>query len=74
MERSIRFSGKATLGVCGARLELHLEGDIDIIERLQRRETRIPTGFEKLEYEGRLKRLSLTTLQVRRMRGDLIET
>ena len=53
---------------------LHLHGDIDKIERVQRRVTRIPTGFEKLEYEDRLKRLSLTTLQDRRMRGDLIET
>ena len=40
---------------------LHLHGDIDKIERVQRRVTRIPTGFEKLEYEDRLKRLSLTT-------------
>ena len=52
----------------------HLKGDIDKIERLQRRATRISTGFEKLEYEDRLQRLSLTTLQDRRMRGDLIET
>ena len=29
--------------------------------------------FKKLEYEDRLKRLSLTTLQNRRMRGDLVE-
>ena len=52
----------------------NLEGDIEKIERVQRRATRVPTGFEKLEYEDRLKRLSLTTLQDRRMRGDLIET
>jgi len=52
----------------------HLQGDIDKIERVQRRATRIPTGFDKLEYEDRFKRLSLTTLQDRRMRGDLIET
>ena len=46
----------------------HLQGDIDKIERVQRRATRIPTGFEKLEYEDRLKRLSFTTLQDSRMR------
>ena len=51
-----------------------LQGDIDKIERVQKRDTRIPTGFEKLEYEDRLKRFSLTTLQDRRMIGDLIET
>ena len=52
----------------------HLQGDIDKIERVQRRGTIISTSFEKLEYEERLRRLSLTTLQERRMRGDLIET
>ena len=30
-----------------------------------------PTGFEKFDYEDRLKRQSLTTLQDRRMIGDL---
>ena len=29
----------------------HLQGEIDKIERVKRRATRIPTGFEKLEYE-----------------------
>ena len=36
----------------------HLQGHIDKIERVHRRATIIPTGFEKLEYEDRLKRLS----------------
>ena len=44
---------------------------IEKIKRVQRRATRIPTGFEKFDYEARLKRLSLTTLQDRRIRGDL---
>ena len=51
-----------------------MQGDIEKIERLQRRVTRIPTSYEKLEYENMLKRLSFTTLQEKRMRGDLIET
>ena len=45
MEESIRFSSKATLGECGASVELH--GDIDKIERVQRKGTRIPTGFDR---------------------------
>ena len=51
----------------------HLQADIDKVESVQRRATRIPTGFGKLEYEERLKRLGLTTLKDRRIRGDLIE-
>ena len=51
----------------------HVQGHIDKIERVQRRVTRIPTVMAKLEYEERLKRLSLTTLKYRRLRSDLIE-
>jgi hypothetical protein len=50
-----------------------MEADIDRIERVQRRATRIPFGFEILEYEERLKRFNLTTLKDRRVRGDPIE-
>ena len=51
----------------------HLQGDIERIEKVQRRATRIPFRFDKLEYEERLKILRLTTLKDRRLRGDLIE-
>ena len=51
----------------------HLQADIDKVESVQRRATRIPTGFGKLEYEETLKRIGLTTLKDRRLRGDLIE-
>ena len=51
----------------------HLQGDIDKIERVQRRATRIPFGFAKLQFEEILKRFSLTTLKDRRLRGYLIE-
>ena len=73
MERSIRFSSKATLGVCIASLESIFAMRHRKYERVQRRATRIPTGFEKFEYEDRLKKLSITTLKDRRIRGDLIE-
>ena len=74
MERSIRSLVKSHLEYVVQAWNPHLQGYIDKIERVQRRATRIPTGFDKLEYEDRLKRLSLTTLQDRRMRGNLIET
>ena len=47
----------------------NLQGEIDKIERVKRT-TRIPFGFEKLVYEERLKRLCLTCLKDRRLRGD----
>ena len=51
----------------------HMEADIERIERVQRRATRISFGFEILEYDERLKRFNLTTLRDRPVRGDPIE-
>ena len=68
MERSLFFPRKNILRVCCASIDPRLQGDIDKIERVQRRATRIPFGFEE-----RLKRFSLTTLTDRRLRADLIE-
>ena len=44
------------------------------IESVQRAVTKIIAGCENLSYKNRLKKLKLTTLLERRMRGDLIET
>ena len=51
----------------------YLKGDIDILERIQRKATRIPASMRGLEYEDRLKKWGLTTLEERRKRGDLIQ-
>ena len=51
----------------------HLQEDIGKIETVQRRATRNPFGLAKLQYEERLKILSLTLLKDRRLRGYLIE-
>ena len=48
--------------------------DMEMIERVQRRVTRLPLELRDLPYETRLNILSLTTLRDRRTRGDLIET
>lgn len=51
----------------------HLVKDIELLEGVQRRATKIITGFYDLPYEDRLRQLNLTTLETRRIRGDLIE-
>ena len=52
----------------------HLKRDIDAIERVQRRETRMIPALRHLSYTDRLKSLKLQTLKFRRERADIIET
>ena len=51
----------------------HLQKDINLLERVQHRATKMIVNFTNLPYEERLLRLKLTTLETRRLRGDLIE-
>ena len=51
----------------------YLKKDIYALEQIQRRATRIIPEISHLPYEDRLKALNLTTLEDRRIRGDLIE-
>ena len=44
-----------------------------MLEKVQRRATKMVYGFNDLTYEQRLRRLNITTLEPRRLRGDLIE-
>ena len=46
---------------------------IYMIERVQERATKVVDGYSNLDYGERLKKLGLTTLRFRRLRGDLIE-
>ena len=43
------------------------------MEKVQRRSTKLVKFISHLQYEERLEKLGLTTLKVRRERGDLIE-
>jgi len=52
----------------------HLRKDIDQLERVQHRATRLINEFQNVSYEERLVKLNWTTLETRRLKGDLIET
>lgn len=52
----------------------YFKKDIDLLESVQRRAIKIPQALRRKSYEDRLLALRLTTLEDRRLRGDLIET
>ena len=51
----------------------HLKKDIDKLERVQRRATKLIPDLRILSYEDRVQQCKLTTLETRRVRGDQIE-
>ena len=51
----------------------HMQKDIDLIDSVQRRATKRIPNLKNKTYEERLNNLHLTTLETRRLRGDLIE-
>ena len=75
-------SREMILHVCSTLVGLHLEccvsfkapwyeKDLDLLERVQHRTTKMIKGLERLLYEERLKELRLSNLEKRRLRGIL---
>ena len=53
--------------------QLYRKKDIDKLERIQRRATKMIPELRDLSYESRLLQCGLTTLETRTLRGDQIE-
>ena len=51
----------------------HLQKDIDVLERVQRKATRNIDECKGMEYEERLRVTGFKTLETRRLRADLVE-
>ena len=62
------------LEYCVQVWSLYLCCEVDKIEKVQRRATKLVPSLHELPYKERLKKLNLTTLEERRHRRDQIET
>ena len=61
------------LDYCLQAVGPHMKQDVQILEKTQRRATKLVKGLSCLTYQERLQKLSLLSIKDRMLRGDLIE-
>ena len=73
MKRLYKSLVRPHLEYCASAWSPHYIKDGELLERVQRRFSRMVPGLRGLDYEERLERLGLMTLGERRNRAELIE-
>ena len=72
MSRCVQPWGSITWSTVGAVLGPQFKKDVNVLEGVQRRATKLVTGLEGMSCEERLRTLGLSSLEKRRLRGNLM--
>ena len=65
---------RSHLDYCSSVWSPYMKKDIEALEKVQKRATKILPQLKHMNYSDRLKACNLPTLHYRRIRGDMIET